>query len=130
MTLAAAILLSATLLGGLALILVGVRRWRAGRDMTEDGEAEALLGSPDPAVVLTERLEALLTVHERRIIEAVDGLRDHLGDLKSDVEWLAGERMIEQAIQLARQGSDPDDIGRELGLSRDTAATIALFRKH
>jgi orotate phosphoribosyltransferase-like protein len=60
----------------------------------------------------------------------VDGLREHLGDLKSDVEWLAGERMIEQAIQMARQGSDPDTIGNELGLSRDTAATIAMFRKH
>ncbi|MEY4983922.1 MAG: hypothetical protein RIR62_2188 [Pseudomonadota bacterium] len=130
MTLAAAIFLATTLLGGFVLILVGVWRWRAERAAIRESEAEALLGSPDPAVLLAERLEVLLTGHERRIIEAVDGLRDHLGDLKSDVEWLAGERMIEQAIQMARQGSDPEDIGHELGMSRDAAATIALFRKH
>jgi hypothetical protein len=130
MTLAAAIFLAMTLLGGCVLILVGLWRWRAERAAIRASEAEALLGTPDPAQLLADRLEALLNGHERRIIEAVDGLRDHLGDLKSDVEWLAGERMIEQAIQLARQGSDPDEIGRELGLPRDTAATIALFRKH
>lgn len=130
MSLAAAFFFLSTLLGGSVLIWLGLRRWRQDRAAQRAAEDEALLGTPDPSAVLAERLEHLLTGHERRIIEAVDGLREHLGDLKSDVEWLAGERMIEQAIQMARQGSDPDTIGSELGLSRDTAATIALFRKH
>jgi hypothetical protein len=61
---------------------------------------------------------------------ALAGLKADIQHLKSDVEWLAGERMIEQAIQMAQTGLQPDDIGRELGMTRETAETIAAFRKH
>ena len=82
------------------------------------------------AEAISQRIEALLNDHERRLTEAFADVREDLSGLKTDVEWLAGERMIEQAIALAQTGSDPDDIGQELGLSRDQAATIAMFRKH
>jgi hypothetical protein len=31
---------------------------------------------------------------------------------------------------MAQTGLQPDDIGRELGMTRETAETIAAFRKH
>jgi orotate phosphoribosyltransferase-like protein len=38
--------------------------------------------------------------------------------------------MIEQAITLAQTGLEADEIGRELGLTRETAETIRMFRRH
>lgn len=123
----------ACLTGGVALILLGLRQRRLARAAAL-AEAAAPIGAQEAgaqaAEAMTRKLEEMLDAHERRIVEAVSGLRDNLGELKSDVEWLAGERMIEQAIALARDGADPDTIGQELGLNRDTAATIAMFRRH
>ena len=92
--------------------------------------AEADVAVVDPAEEISQKVAALLQDHERRLTDAFAHVREDLSGLKSDVEWLAGERMIEQAIALAQTGSDADEIGQELGLSRDQAATIALFRKH
>lgn len=129
MTLTATLLFLIGLSGGVAMILIGLRQRQIARRMAE-AEADPAVDHELAAQTITRRVEEMLGEHERRIVEAVSGLRDHLGDLKSDVEWLAGERMIEQAIAMARDGSDPETIGQDLGLSRDTAATIALFRKH
>ena len=125
MTLSAIILLAGSAVW-VALIILG---WRARRAAPEPALPEAT-AAPDPAEMISARIEALLHDHERRLTEAFADVREDLSGLKSDVEWLAGERMIEQAIALAQTGSDPDEIGQELGLSRDQAATIAMFRKH
>lgn len=127
MSLTLSLVFLACLLGGSALIATGLRQRKLAR---QAALADAAQPGTDPADAMTLRLEQILGEHERRIVEAVSGLRDHLGELKSDVEWLAGERMIEQAIALARDGADPETIGQELGLNRDTAATISMFRKH
>lgn len=125
--------LIAVLAGG-ALVVLGLRARRATVDTAQtDPQAEAMAApdlTPELAEALSQRIETLLGDHERRLTEAFASVRDDLSGLKSDVEWLAGERMIEQAIALAQTGSDPDEIGQELGLSRDAAATIAMFRKH
>lgn len=135
MSLVATFLLLASFAGGLALIALGLRQRRASRLALADAErlSAALLPTPtaeDTADILSARLAELLGEHERRLSEAFATVREDVSGLKSDVEWLTGERMIEQAIALAQTGSDPDEIGHELGLSRDAAATIALFRKH
>ena len=93
-------------------------------------EAEVVAAPVDQVEAISLRVAELLQDNERRITEVLAHVREDLSGLKSDVEWLAGERMIEQAIALAQTGSDADEIGQELGLSRDQAATIALFRKH
>jgi succinate dehydrogenase/fumarate reductase flavoprotein subunit len=137
MTLSVAAILLAVSAAGLALIVVG---WRARRAAAASLAAQAApdlqpeAAPADPVVEATEaisaRVAALLQDHERRMTDAFSHVREDLSGLKSDVEWLAGERMIEQAIALAQTGSDAEEIGQELGLSRDQAATIALFRKH
>lgn len=127
MSLTVTLIFVLSLCGGSVLIALGLRQRRNERLAAL---AEPVAADDTATEAITRRVEEMLGEHERRIVEAVSGLRDHLGELKSDVEWLAGERMIEQAIALARDGADPDSIGQELGLNRDTAATIALFRKH
>ena len=49
---------------------------------------------------------------------------------RAAVKASGGINNLEQAIALAQTGMDPDDIGRELGLTRDAAETITVFRKH
>lgn len=126
MTLSVALTILAVFATGVALILAG---WRSRRVALAPAVVETA-ATPDPAEAISQRIEALLNDHERRLTEAFADVREDLSGLKTDVEWLAGERMIEQAIALAQTGSDPDVIGQELGLSRDQAATIAMFRKH
>jgi hypothetical protein len=134
MILATAVLSLIVVLGGVALVVLGLRARRVA-EQTLQTEPQAEAGAapdltPELAEVLSQRIETLLGDHERRLTEAFASVREDLTGLKSDVEWLAGERMIEQAIALAQTGSDPDEIGQELGLSRDAAATISMFRKH
>lgn len=139
MTLGTSAFLLATLLAGITLVAFGLLRNRA-----RDAEAVAEIGfsegadapgmSPDLTGAFAERLEAILAEQTARqsevLSDALAGLKSDIQHLKSDVEWLAGERMIEQAITLAQTGLEADEIGRELGLTRDTAETIRMFRRH
>lgn len=133
-------ILGATLLAGLSLLTVGVFRWRsrpeapaAGHEAELDAELSLVAGAMLPATVAEElaaRVEGIIAEQSRRQGDVLASLRADIQHLKSDVEWLAGERMIEQAIALAQTGMEPDEIGRELGLTRDAAETITVFRKH
>ncbi|MCZ8153216.1 MAG: hypothetical protein O9292_12630 [Rhodobacteraceae bacterium] len=139
MTLGTSAILLATLLAGITLVAFGLLRNRA-----RDAEAVAEMGHSDGADApdmsqelagaFAARLEAILAEQTARQSEALSdalaGLKSDIQDLKSDVEWLAGERMIEQAITLAQTGLEADEIGRELGLTRETAETIRMFRRH
>lgn len=139
MTLGTSAILLATLLAGITLVAFGLLRNRA-----RDAEAVAGMGhsdgadapdlSADLASAFAARLEAIMAEQTARQSEALSdalaGLKSDIQDLKSDVEWLAGERMIEQAITLAQTGLEADEIGRELGLTRETAETIRMFRRH
>lgn len=142
--------LLATLTAGVTLVTLGLWRMRQRAEgaefapeaavaslpegLNDAGPATTLVSAPEVVAALATRMEGLIAEQTRRqadvLTVALAGLKADIQHLKSDVEWLAGERMIEQAIQLAQTGLEPDDIGRELGLTRDTAATIATFRKH
>jgi broad specificity phosphatase PhoE len=144
MTIGMTAALFATLLAGVTLVTLGLWRMRqreeagtAGDDLAMDGadEVEAtLVSAPEVAAAVAARMEGLIAEQTRRqadvLTVALAGLKADIQHLKSDVEWLAGERMIEQAIHMAQTGLQPDDIGRELGMTRETAETIAAFRKH
>jgi hypothetical protein len=136
--------LFATLLAGVTLVTLGLWRMRQREEMgaagdalavDDAGEVEAtLVSAPEVAAAVAARMEGLIAEQTRRqadvLTVALAGLKADIQHLKSDVEWLAGERMIEQAIHMAQTGLQPDDIGRELGMTRETAETIAAFRKH
>jgi hypothetical protein len=131
-------ILLATLLAGASLLTLGLMRARRRPVVTADEadlQAELALVAEQalPVAVAEElaaRVEGMIAEQTRRQGDALASLKADIQHLKSDVEWLAGERMIEQAIALAQTGMDPEDIGRELGLTRDAAETITVFRKH
>lgn len=139
MTLGTSAILLATLLAGISLVAFGLLRNRARGE-----EALADMGSTQGAVApdlhddlagaFAARLEVIMAEQTARQSEALSdalaGLKSDIQHLKSDVEWLAGERMIEQAITLAQTGLEAEEIGRELGLTRETAETIRMFRRH
>lgn len=139
MTLGTSALLVAILLAGVSLVTFGLLRNRA-RAMEEGPVTGFTAGAemPEPtaemAGAFAARLDAILAEQTQRQSEALSdalaGLKSDIQHLKSDVEWLAGERMIEQAITLAQTGLEADEIGRELGLTRETAETIRMFRRH
>lgn len=144
MTIGMTAALFATLMAGVTLVTLGLWRMRqreeigaAGDALTLDGAGEVeatLVSAPEVAAAVAARMEGLIAEQTRRqadvLTVALAGLKADIQHLKSDVEWLAGERMIEQAIHMAQTGLQPDDIGRELGMTRETAETIAAFRKH
>ncbi len=144
MTIGMTAALFATLLAGVTLVTLGLWRMRQREEMgaagdalavDDAGEVEAtLVSAPEVAAAVAARMEGLIAEQTRRqadvLTVALAGLKADIQHLKSDVEWLAGERMIEQAIHMAQTGLQPDDIGRELGMTRETAETIAAFRKH
>lgn len=142
MTFGTSAILLSMLLAGMGLITFGLlrARSRAAEGWAEDSalsEAAVMpaesIEVPDGAAVAAEvaaRVEGMIAEQTRRHSDALASLKADIQHLKSDVEWLAGERMIEQAIALAQTGLEADDIGRELGLTLETAETIAAFRKH
>lgn len=102
---------------------------------SRDAAAQHKTAEPQPAAEadlapVLAGLEARLAGIELGMQDSFKGLRDELAALKADIEWLAGERMVEQAIALARTGLGPDEISLETGLSADAVRTISLFRRH
>lgn len=125
----------ATLVAGSSLVGLGLRRrWLgravgAGVDPSVAFGAAPLVGAEVAAQVVAQ-VEGLLSAQTQVQADAMADLKAEILGLKSDVEWLAGERMIEQAIALAQSGVEAEEIGRELGMSRDAAETIVAFRRH
>ncbi len=122
----------AALLAGTSLVAFGLKR--RGRGVVAEAVPVAVTDDPvDPALVadhLAARVEGMLTAQTRAQADALAELKAEILGLKSDVEWLAGERMIEQAIAMAQSGIEAEEIGRELGMTRDAAETIVAFRRH
>lgn len=109
----------------LLLIVNSIRRARANK-------RAALYSLGETA--LSEKLDTQMNILARRL-EAhqelmMNRLQEDIRGLQSDMDWLAGERMIEEAVNMARCGQNPSAISSELGLSMDAAETITLFRKH
>nr|WP_111299324.1 hypothetical protein [Paracoccus saliphilus] len=88
---------------------------------------------PAPGFSMSEIVDAigtLLAAQEQRRQDDQSALRSDLAALRGDVEWLASERMIEQAIEMCREGAPTQDISDSLGLSSDAIRTIRLLRAH
>ncbi|MGP3697158.1 hypothetical protein [Rhodobacter sp. NSM] len=94
-----------------------------------------------PAVAAPPPLEDQLAALEQRISDrlhdmdwrhatVLDRISATTDSLQSDIDWLTGERMIEQAISLARRGEEPSAIAAEVGLDLEEAKAIARLRRH
>lgn len=79
---------------------------------------------------LVERIETRLSAQDRQRCADMDLLRQDLAHMRADVEWLAGERMIEQAIEMCRDGLPNDRISADVGLQPDAVRTLKLLRTH
>lgn len=88
----------------------------------------------DPNEALMQQIDARLDHYFARIEEQQKKisirLQEDIRDLQCDIDWMAGDRMIDEAIALARTGETPTDISRKLDMSLDAAETIVRFRKH
>lgn len=119
------------LIAGLVLLLVGVvMGWREvvrqSATMRQD-----LIAQMDPALTdHARRIETLLAVHHAQRQTEDEAMRQDLSAIRADLEWLAGERMIEQALSMFREGVSVKDVSAELGLPIETVRTLNLLRAH
>ncbi|WP_297781209.1 hypothetical protein [uncultured Roseovarius sp.] len=57
-------------------------------------------------------------------------IADRMDEMRRDFDWLVSDRMIEQAIDMARFGQKPDAITRNTGISASELEAIRKLRKH
>ncbi len=104
--------------------------WRAAQRQAEANGNAILKG-----------LEQILTSHLLHIKAMIDAqaaqhraeaqeIAQNMETIQSDLEWLAGEKMIEQAMQLVQDNMPLSQISQETGLTHDTIRTLAAFRTH
>ncbi|WP_321828817.1 hypothetical protein [Thalassovita sp.] len=75
---------------------------------------------------LEERLEAKFKAQTTLMNEQ----NKKLAKIATQVSTLADERLVEQAISIARMGGDPEHISTAVGLSLDEARTLHRFRQN
>lgn len=117
------------LAAGLVAIAVGIWRLVAQRQAAaaNDGQDTRIA---DLIKEGEERLTAMVAMMDATQQVRLDNLKHEIATVKSDIDWLTGERMIEQAIMMARDGVPADEISADLGLSFDAAQTISVMRRH
>lgn len=119
----------AALFSGVVILGIGLWQWQhAGKSVLSKTDVEKEL-----ARLIREgedRISQLLQTLDASQRDQIDGMRLELTSVKSDIEWLTGERMIEQAVSMARDGMSAEDISADLGLSLEAAQTISVIRRH
>lgn len=114
------------LAGGLSAL--GLAFWRmlrgtAPSDATDDRVVELIREG-------NEKLSALVAMMDASNSARLESLRSEISSVKADIDWLTGEKMIEQAIAMARDGVSAEDISADLGLSIEAAETVQAMRRH
>lgn len=116
---------------GLILLCVGIlMAWRDTVQRIGGGPVD-LHGALLPEIGnIIERIETRLSAQEIQRAAEMEHLRQSLSHMRSDVEWLTSERMIEQAIEMCRDGLSNDRISQELGMQPESVRTLKLLRAH
>jgi len=116
---------------GLVVLVIGILLgWRDSMRRS-DQLFQDLSSAFRPAISAhSSELNALLAAHESQRRAEHAKLRDDISAMRADLEWLAGERMIEQAIQMCRDGHSTSEVSRETGLPQETVRTLTLLRAH
>lgn len=116
---------------GLVVVLIGVvMGWR---DFIRQSSAmrQNLIAEMTPLFAAqTRRVEELLAAHHGQRQTEDAALRQDILAIRADVEWLSGERMIEQALTMFHDGKSDGDVSQELGLPLETVRTLNLLRAH
>ncbi len=108
---ASAAAVSTLLAGG---VYVALRRKRALKKATHSEKA-----------VLAKVAE-----EQAKIGATIEAMASEIKDMRSDVQWLTSERMIDQAINMAREGESGSEIARQTGISADELVAMQAFRRH
>ena len=78
-----------------------------------------------------ERIAAMLS--ERLGITdkaSIHNLTTRIEEMRADFDWLVSDRMIEQAIEMARLGQPMGAISQNTGISEDELIAIQRLRRH
>jgi hypothetical protein len=113
------------LAGGVILSLVDFGR-RIAAMRAEVGTLSDLVSRMDEAVMRLERAET--PGQDRDAMLAA--IAADLAATRAEVEWIGGDRMIEAAVRMCREGHAHAKISEDLGLSLDSVRAIALLRTH
>jgi len=57
-------------------------------------------------------------------------LSDRMDEMRRDFDWLVSDRMIEQAVDMARLGQNHDSIAQTTGVSSAELDAIRKLRRH
>lgn len=102
------------------LVALGIRRriiaTMAARPVLQEADLDALAARlRDPAAETTAAMEAI---------------NAQVTEMRKGFDWLVSDRMIEQAIDMARAGLAPANITAQTGISSAELAAIAKCRNH
>jgi pilus assembly protein TadC len=131
-TLTSPVLLALTaLIAGMVLLLIGVLLgWREVVRQSATMRQELIAQMSPEFTAHTRQIETLLSAHHALRQSEDEAVRQDLSAIRADLEWLAGERMIEQALTMFREGVSVKDVSQELGLPVETVRTLNLLRAH
>lgn len=118
---------------GIALALA-VKAWITSRAVAAR-QAQADTNSrllPEDITAIRSQVADMLD--QRSLSHSADSqfteISEKLSQLSADVDWFVGERLIEQAVALARSGYPEQEISRATGISLDEVESIRRFRRH
>ena len=115
---------------GLGLLAGVLLAWRNTIQQFSNNPSELQARILPEIGAIVEQIENRLATQDRHRLSDMDQLRQSVAHMRADVEWLVGERMIEQAIEMCRDGLSTDRISADLGLQPDAVKAIRLLRVH
>lgn len=119
------------LIAGLVLLLVGILMgWREVVRQSATLRQDVIAQMTPVFGAHTRQIETLLSAHHDQRQSEDAALREDLSAMRADLEWLAGERMIEQALTMFREGVPVKEVSTQLGLPLETVRTLNLLRAH
>jgi len=130
LTLTTAILLSVFVVGLMVLTVGVLLEWRNTIGQFDSHAAELRNQISEAFARMSPTLTPAPEAAEAGIVPDLAALRQDISAIRADLEWLAGERMIEQAIQMCRDDVASETIRSECGLSAEALRTIRLLRTH
>lgn len=123
---------TSTFAAGLAAMAAGSALYRRVTQARQDAAQTAPVTSIDqlsPAMVdqLAEALSSRMTTSKPSELAR---LNDTVTAMQQDFEWLVSDRMIEQAVAMAREGVEGERISQTSGMSVDELKAAMMFRTH